>query len=146
MDREGLERFRQAHQKSYDIALSEIQKGRKESHWMWYIFPQIKGLGFSSTAQYYAIDNLEEARAFLEDCYLGGNLRRICGELLKCKTNNPEKILGNIDAIKLRSSMTLFHCAGGHLEENRIFREVLIKFFNGKPDEATLKIVEEGNA
>lgn len=113
---------------------------------MWYIFPQIKGLGFSSTAQYYAIDNLEEARAFLDDCYLGGNLRRICGELLKCKTKNPERILGNIDAIKLRSSMTLFHCAGGNLEENWIFREVLIKFFNGKPDEATLKIIEEGNA
>lgn len=81
----------------------------------------------------------------MDDCYLGGNLRRICGELLKCKTTSPERILGNIDVIKLRSSMTLFDCAGRHLEENSIFREVLKKFFKGRTDEKTITIIEEGS-
>ena len=141
MRKPNLQRFYDAHAHSYAQALAEIQKGRKQSHWMWFIFPQIKGLGWSSTAQYYAIESSGEARAFLEDPYLGGNLRRVCGELLKCRTKDPEAVFGYTDALKLCSSMTLFHCAGGGAEENRIFQAVLDRFYAGKMDNATIRIL-----
>jgi len=145
MEKIGLERFHQAHQQKFELALKEVQSGMKQSHWMWYIFPQIKGLGFSATSQYYAIADVTEARQFLEDAYLGGNLRRICAELMKSKTDNPEIIFGYVDALKLHSSMTLFDLVGGYVQENEIFKEVLKKFFNGAHDPNTVKIVEEMN-
>ncbi|MBO5701581.1 MAG: DUF1810 domain-containing protein [Clostridia bacterium] len=138
---EDLERFRVAHKRDYAQALVEIQNGYKESHWMWYIFPQIKGLGRSSTARYYAIRDISEAKEFLNDPYLGDNLREISKELLAKSTNNAEEIFGYVDSMKLRSSMTLFHYAGETCDENRVFYDVLNKYFNGELDEKTLALI-----
>ena len=134
----NLFRFIEAHERSYQTALREIQNGRKCSHWMWYIFPQIHGLGKSPTSQYYAIRDLEEAAAFLEDPFLGGNLQEICAELLKAKTDDPTEIFGKPDDQKLRSCMTLFaHVPGASI----VFQQVLDKFYNGRQDMRTLKIL-----
>ena len=138
-----LERFRDAHRRDFAQAYSEIQNGYKETHWMWYIFPQIQGLGRSSTAQYYAISDIEEAIEFLSDPYLGDNLRAISKELLGKSTNDAVDIFGYIDAIKLKSSMTLFHVAGEMCDENRVFYDVLTKYFNGEFDEKTLELIED---
>lgn len=138
-----LERFRDAHRRDFAQAYAEIQNGYKETHWMWYIFPQIQGLGRSSTAQYYAISDIEEAVEFLSDPYLGDNLRAISKELLSKATNNAEDIFGYIDAMKLKSSMTLFHVAGEMCDENRVFYDVLTKYFNGEFDEKTLELIED---
>ena len=138
-----LERFRDAHRRDFAQAYAEIQTGYKETHWMWYIFPQIQGLGRSSTAQYYAISDIEEAVEFLSDPYLGDNLRAISKELLSKATNNVEDIFGYIDAMKLKSSMTLFHVAGEMCDENRVFYDVLTKYFNGEFDEKTLELIED---
>jgi len=138
-----LERFRDAHRRDFAQAYAEIQNGYKETHWMWYIFPQIQGLGRSSTAQYYAISDIEEAVEFLSDPYLGDNLRAISKELLSKSTNDAEDIFGYIDAMKLKSSMTLFHVAGEMCDENRVFYDVLTKYFNGEFDEKTLELIED---
>ena len=142
MTKSNMERFYEAHRRDFEKALSEIRNGYKESHWMWYIFPQIRGLGRSFASEHYAIADMSEAVDFLNDSYLGGNLRMICEELLKCKTSDPVKIFGGIDAKKLRSCMTLFDCAGGGTEENRVFYDVLLRFFNGRHDDKTLRIIE----
>ena len=138
-----LERFRDAHRRDFAQAYAEIQNGYKETHWMWYIFPQIQGLGRSSTAQYYAVSDIEEAVEFLSDPYLGDNLRAITKELLSKSTNDAEDIFGYIDAMKLKSSMTLFHVAGEMCDENRVFYDVLTKYFNGEFDEKTLGLIED---
>jgi len=138
-----LERFRDAHRRDFAQAYFEIQNGYKETHWMWYIFPQIQGLGRSSTAQYYAISDIEEAVEFLSDPYLGDNLRAISKELLSKSTNDAVDIFGYIDAMKLKSSMTLFHVAGEMCDENRVFYDVLTKYFNGEFDEKTLELIED---
>lgn len=138
-----LERFRDAHRRDFAQAYAEIQNGYKETHWMWYIFPQIQGLGRSSTAQYYAISDIEEAVEFLSDPYLGDNLRAISKELLGKSTNDAVDIFGYIDAMKLKSSMTLFHVAGEMCDENRVFYDVLTKYFNGEFDEKTLGLIED---
>ena len=138
-----LERFRDAHRRDFAQAYAEIQNGYKETHWMWYIFPQIQGLGRSSTAQYYAVSDIEEAVEFLSDPYLGDNLRAITKELLSKSTNDAEDIFGYIDAMKLKSSMTLFHVAGEMCDENRVFYDVLTKYFNGELDEKTLELIED---
>lgn len=134
-----LSRFIKAQKEDYQLALSEIKSGKKESHWMWYIFPQIIGLGMSETSVYYSIQNIEEAKAFLEDEYLGWNLIEICKALLSLPVNNAMAIFGSPDDIKLKSSMTLFNCASG--EEQNIFAEVLNKFFDGNQDVLTLGIL-----
>ena len=103
-----LSRFVEAHNQSYETALKEIKNGHKYSHWMWYIFPQIQGLGRSSTSQYYAIKNSDEALAFLNDEYLGGHLIEISKALMKLDSDNPTEIFGKPDDMKLRSCMTLF--------------------------------------
>ena len=110
-------RFTDAHRSSYQTSLSEIRSGRKKTHWMWYIFPQIQGLGYSASTQYYAIKNADEARAFLNDSYLGGNLIEISNELLKLQTNDPSSVFYTPDDLKLRSSMTLF----AYVEMNSLF-------------------------
>lgn len=138
-----LERFRDAHRRDFAQAYAEIQNGYKETHWMWYIFPQIQGLGRSSTAQYYAISDIEEAVEFLSEPYLGDNLRAISKELLGKSTNDAVDIFGYIDAMKLKSSMTLFHVAGEMCDENRVFYDVLTKYFNGEFDEKTLELIED---
>ena len=133
-----LDRFTEAQRRDYRTALEEIKDGRKRSHWMWYIFPQMQGLGHSPTAQYYGISGLEEAKAFLTDPYLGGNLRGICEALLLLETKDAYAVFGHPDDMKLHSSMTLFALATG---EGSVFHRVLNAFFDGIPDDNTLKIL-----
>lgn len=133
-----LGRFTEAQEKDYARALREIKNGRKETHWMWYIFPQIRGLGRSSTANYYSIADIDEAKAFLQDSYLGGNLQEICEALLRLKENNASRIFGYPDDLKLHSSMTLFSCAS---EGSIVFDQVLEKFFAGEKNQMTLAIL-----
>lgn len=134
----SLNRFIDAQEEDYNMAFQEISNGRKRNHYMWYIFPQIKGLGRSSTARYYGIDDLKEAREYMENEYLANNLINICSQLLKLETNNPVTIFGPIDSKKLRSSMTLFEL----VSDNEVFSLVLEKYFNGKRDELTLNLVK----
>lgn len=133
-----LSRFAEAQERDYVRALREIKNGRKETHWMWYIFPQIRGLGRSSTANYYSIADIDEAKAFLQDSYLGGNLQEICEALLRLKENNASRIFGYPDDLKLHSSMTLFSCAS---EGSIVFDQVLEKFFAGEKNQMTLAIL-----
>lgn len=129
-----LERFKIAHNGYYETALREVQEGQKHSHWMWYIFPQIRGLGKSPTAQYYAIEDQEEAVRYWEDPMLSSHLREICEELLKIE-KPIEKILGFPDNLKLRSCMTLFYTVSQEI----LFKEVLDKFYDGQMDDLTLQ-------
>src|SRR5665213_2039019 len=101
----NLQRFINAQETSYQIALSEIKNGKKQSHWMWYIFPQIAGLGISETSKFYAIKNVHEAEEFLYHSVLGKRLIEICNELLNLETNDAHKIFGSPDDLKLHSSM-----------------------------------------
>jgi len=133
----NLERFIDAQEASYEIALSEIKSGRKKSHWMWYIFPQVQGLGFSETSKFYAIKDIGEAKAFLEHPILGERLVRICNALLHLESDNAHNIFGSPDVLKLRSSMTLF----SSLNINPVFQKLLEKFFNGIKDDKTLQII-----
>jgi uncharacterized protein (DUF1810 family) len=135
-----LERFVNAQEVSYQTALREIKEGCKRSHWMWYIFPQIAGLGLSPTAQYYAICDLQEAVRYLKHPILGPRLIEMSRELLKLNTNNPTQILGCPDDLKLRSCMTLFSIAK---PEETVFTDVLHKFYNGEKDELTLRILNK---
>ena len=135
-----LSRFHEAQKDDYDIALKEIKNGRKESHWMWYIFPQIQGLGHSSTAQYYAISDMAEAKAYLKDDVLRRRLVEISQALLDLPANNAIEVFGVPDNMKLRSSMTLFSMAGPEIS---VFQKVLDKFFAGQPDRRTLEILEK---
>lgn len=130
-----LERFYSAHERSFDTALAEIRQGHKVSHWMWYIFPQLKGLGFSSTAQYYGLNGLQEAQAFAADPVLGENLRTITGALLEQPVYNAYAIFGDIDTMKLRSCMTLFELADPDCD---LYARVLKEFFGGSRDQMTL--------
>jgi uncharacterized protein (DUF1810 family) len=134
----GLERFRKAQKNSYDTALREIKNGQKRSHWMWYIFPQIAGLGYSQTAQYYAIVDLDEAKEFLKDDILGKNLIEISEALLEVESNDATHVMGWPDDLKLRSSMTLFALADPECD---VFRKVLDKFYGGEMDERTIELL-----
>lgn len=138
----NLTRFVDAQERDYDRALAEINNGRKQSHWMWYIFPQISGLGFSEMAIYYAINNLAEAKAYLDHPVLGSRLIDIANAMLRIEGKTASQVLGSPDDLKLRSSMTLFS-----LVENAdpVFQAVLSKFFNGQPDSKTLAAVKNGN-
>ena len=133
-----LSRFVEAHDRSYSRALEEIREGRKQSHWMWYIFPQIAGLGLSSTSRFYAIADLEEARAYMQHPMLGAHMIEICGVLLGLSANDAEDVMGYPDDLKLRSSMTLFSQA---VPSVKIFQQVLDKYFDGKMDQKTLEIL-----
>jgi uncharacterized protein (DUF1810 family) len=135
----NLNRFIEAQAESYPAAFTEISSGRKRTHWMWYIFPQVKGLGFSQTSKYYAIEDINEAAEFLKHPVLGGRLINISKELLKLATNNATNIFGGPDDLKLKSSMTLFSCVP---DSDPVFQQVLDKFFDGTKDENTLKIIE----
>lgn len=135
-----LQRFLDAQETAYPRALAEIQNGRKESHWMWYVFPQLRGLGRSNTAWYYGIENLAEAKDYLSHPTLGFRLREISGLLLKCPETDPKVILGWTDAAKLRSCMTLFSIAA---EEDSVFRQVLDRFWPGDPDPLTVSRLKD---
>ena len=134
---DGLERFKIKQQVYHEYAIKELENGKKESHWMWFIFPQIFGLGFSEISLYYSIKNIEEAHDYINDNYLMENYLELCNVLLKLKTNNPIDVFGSVDAIKLKSSLTLFYV----VSENKTIKQVLDKFFNGELDSNTLKLL-----
>ena len=133
-----MERFLAAQQNSYRTALEEIHSGHKRSHWMWYIFPQIIGLGYSETARYYAIKGMDEAKAFLADETLGKNLIEISEALLDTGESDASAVMGWPDDLKLRSSMTLFALAD---PECTVFQKVLDRFFGGEMDVRTIEIL-----
>ena len=139
MDINSLDRFLEAQERIYEIALKEIRNGEKESHWMWYIFPQLRGLGKSRMAYAYGINGLEEAKAYLAHPVLSARLFEISEALLKHKDQDVEDILGDIDAMKLRSSMTLFALIS---EEGSVFHQVLNCFYDGEMDELTKQLIE----
>ena len=132
-----LSRFHKAQKGTYETALAEIRAGRKRSHWIWYIFPQIQGLGYSSTAQYYAIEDLNEAKAYLADPILRERLLEISNALLALDSCDPSEVMGYPDDLKLRSSMTLFSLAD---PECTVFRDVLEKFYDGREDSRTIAL------
>jgi uncharacterized protein (DUF1810 family) len=131
-----LARFVAAQQGTYDQAIAELRRGRKTGHWIWYVFPQIAGLGMSATSQRYAIGSLDEARAYLEHPVLGQRLIEAASVLLGNTESTAEQILGELDAMKVRSSMTLFQQAE---PDEPVFRRVLDRFFEGIPDAETLR-------
>ena len=131
----GLDRFKEAQKRDFDIALKEVKAGHKRSHWMWYIFPQLAGLGMTETSQYYAIKNIKEATDYLMDNDLGTRLTEICKALLELKTNDPNKIFGSPDDLKLFSSMTLFDAVPATFP---VFGQVLDKFYEGRKDNRTM--------
>lgn len=132
-----LDRFVAAQAGSYDTALAEIRRGAKRSHWMWYIFPQIAGLGRSDMARRYAIGSLDAARAYLGHPLLGPRLRDCVSALQDLTGGTAAGVFGDIDAVKLRSSLTLFDVAGG----GPLFAAALARWFEGVPDPATLRIL-----
>ncbi|WP_420383671.1 DUF1810 domain-containing protein [Novosphingobium sp.] len=136
----NLERFVDAQAGTYRTALAEIGQGAKRSHWMWFIFPQIAGLGSSAMARRYAIASLDEARAYLAHPVLGPRLRECVAALQGLGQTSAERVFGGIDAIKLRSSLTLFGMAGG----GPAFDDGLGRWFGGQSDEATLRLLREG--
>ncbi|MCD8285761.1 MAG: DUF1810 domain-containing protein [Clostridia bacterium] len=134
----NLDRFLKAQAYSYDEALAEIQAGGKRSHWIWYIFPQITGLGMSGMADYYAIEDIGEARAYLANDTLRARLIEISKALLGLESNDPLEVMGWPDNLKLRSSMTLFREADPSVE---VFQKVLDKYYGSEPDQRTLDIL-----
>src|SRR5579872_3353242 len=133
-----LKRFIDAQQRDYEIALAEIRNGRKRSHWMWDIFPQVKGLGFSSTSQHYGIADMKEAEAYLRHPVLGQRLIAVSQALLDLENANAAYIFGSPDDMKLRSAMTLFAAVK---DSDPVFQQVLDKYFQGKADSQTLTIL-----
>lgn len=129
-----LDRFVMKQQDVYDDVLEELRRGRKTSHWIWFIFPQVAGLGHSAMSRQFAIDSLDEARAYLAHPVLGARLRECAEILLATRGRTAEEILGSIDAMKLRSSMTLFHRAA---PDEPVFAQVLDRYYRGLTDEAT---------
>ena len=135
-----LSRFHQAQRRDYAEALAEIRAGRKRSHWIWYIFPQIAGLGFSTTSQYYAIQNLDEAKAYLADPVLRERLLEISQALLDLPSSDPSAVMGYPDDLKLKSSMTLFELAD---PDCPVFPAVLKKFYGGERDRKTIRLARD---
>ena len=133
-----LERFVDAQEGVYQHALTELRNGRKTSHWMWFVFPQIAGLGFSAMSERYAIRSVAEARAYLAHPVLGARLRECAAAVAESDATTAEQIFGGIDAIKLRSSMTLFAHAA---PDESLFTRVLQRFFDGVPDPNTLALL-----
>jgi uncharacterized protein (DUF1810 family) len=123
---------------TYATALAELRHGRKTSHWMWFVFPQIAGLGQSPTAVYYGIRGLDEARAYVQHPTLGARLVECADVLSALDETDPVKVFGGIDAVKLRSSMTLFSHAAGDENTRQHFTSVLDQYFGGEEDSATL--------
>ena len=133
-----LQRFIAAQENSFDAALAELRAGSKQSHWMWFIFPQLAGLGRSPTAQYYGIASLDEARAYLGHPVVGPRLRQCLDALLRWEgRRSPKQILGPTDALKLRSSLTLFD----RVEPESRFERALLAFYGGDRDERTLAML-----
>lgn len=136
-----LQRFKDAQEWDYGQALAEIRAGRKRSHWIWYVFPQLKGLGRSSMCACYGIDGMGEAKAYLSDEILRSRLVEISQALLELSGDDPVSVMGHIDALKLRSCMTLFSRVPG---SNPVFGAVLDKYYDGEPDPLTLEMLRRG--
>lgn len=135
----GLQRFIEAQEQNYDDAFSELQHGRKRTHWMWYIFPQIDGLGMSSTTKHFAIKSAEEARQYLAHPVLGKRLHE-CAEIVLATTGrSAHDIFGSPDDMKLHSSMSLFAAVQG---KESVFQQVLDKYFGGKDDQRTAGLLQ----
>ena len=132
-----LERFVQAQDSVYQRALAELRDGRKTSHWMWFVFPQFAGLGFSAMSERYAIRSLAEARAYLAHPVLGPRLRECAQTVADSDATSAEQLFGGIDAMKLRSSMTLFAQAA---PDEEVFTRVLARYFDGVPDANTVAL------
>jgi uncharacterized protein (DUF1810 family) len=138
MEAEKISKFLDAQQYSYQRALDEIKKGKKQGHWMWYIFPQIRGLGMSSTSVHYGIENMQHATQYLHHPLLGMRLVEISYAILTIEGKSANQILGSPDDLKLRSSMTLFNEVKS---ADPIFQQVLDKYFSGLGDQRTLDIL-----
>lgn len=134
----GLDRFVAAQAGVYEDALAELRRGRKTGHWMWFVFPQVAGLGRSPNAVHYALGSLAEARAYLAHPILGPRLRECSAAVLATEGRTAEEILGPIDARKLRSSMTLFHRAD---PDEPVFAAVIERFYGGHADDRTDEIL-----
>ena len=132
-----LARYTAAQDPIFDIALAELKGGRKRTHWMWFVFPQVDGLGLSATSKRYAIKGRAEARAYLDHPMLGARLRECAETVLAIEGRSANEIFGSPDDMKLKSSMTLFAMVG-----DDVFERVLDKFFQGKPDAATLRLLD----
>lgn len=132
-----LQRFLDAQQGDYAQALAEVKNGRKQSHWIWYVFPQLKGLGMSYNSQYYGIDGREEARAYLEHPILGERLREVTKAFLDLPDVSAQEVFGSLDAMKVLSSMTLFNEVA--TQEDKLFSQVISKYYKGVPDRRTLE-------
>lgn len=133
----NTDRFVEMHELYYSVALTEIKDGHKRSHWMWYIFPQLKGLGHSAKSEYYGLSCSEEAKEYMSNKYLRNNTLEICSELLKLDADI-DNIFGYPDNLKLKSSMTLFEYV---LPEEKLFKSIIDKFYNGERDELTLELL-----
>jgi uncharacterized protein (DUF1810 family) len=140
MDKYNLSRFLEAQMVTYEGAMLELVRGRKESHWIWYIFPQIEGLGRSDTAKLYSIKSLEEGRAYLEHPVLGQRLIEACEILLSLKDASMDEVMGFPDDLKLLSSMTLFEALS---DSNSIFTKIIEVYFDDERDEVSLKLIKE---
>lgn len=140
-DKYNLERFIKAQDKCYDTVLNELRNGKKQTHWMWYIFPQIIGLGMSEISKYYAIRSINEAKEYMKNPILNKRMKEVCSLLLSLNTNDSEGIFGYVDSIKLKSSMTLF----SETSKESIFKDVLSKYFNSEKDINTTDILENMN-
>ena len=139
-DRYNLHRFLTAQAPTYDTVLAELRAGRKSSHWIWFIFPQIAGLGRSGTAQQFAIASLDEAKAYLQHPVLGPRLRECTQLVLDVEGRSAEEIFGSPDYLKFRSCMTLFSTAA---TDNALFKSALLKYFHGQPDQLTLDLLAQ---
>ena len=140
MDNYNLLRFMEVQDKVYPYAIQELKEGRKRSHWMWYIFPQLRGLGHSRMSNYYGISGIDEAESYLENPILNQRLREVCEAILALETDDAKEVFGGIDALKLKSSMTLFDLAS----PSDVFDKVLKKFFDGQKDIRTLRLINDG--
>ena len=137
---DDMDKFVSAQNRDYNQALAEIKNGRKQGHWIWYIFPQISGLGMSTTSAFYGIKNIGQASRYLEHPVLGKRLIEISSAILEIKGKTANQILGSPDDLKLRSSMTLFNLVKN---TDPVFQAVLDKYFNGIPDQRTIDLVKK---
>jgi uncharacterized protein (DUF1810 family) len=145
MKHHSLDRFIAAQGPVYERAATELAAGQKSSHWMWFIFPQLAGLGRSPTAQRYAINSLDEARAYLDHPVLGERLRSCCLLMLSHKDKTAHAILGSPDDLKFRSCLTLFLEAARQDDDRELFKTCLSEFYDGKPDAQTLRLLDKGS-
>lgn len=136
-----LDRFLQAQSPVLPTVEAELTEGRKVSHWMWFVFPQIAGLGFSQTSKYYALKGRDEAAAYLSHPVLGQRLRRSVGLVCRHRHHDAVRIFGSIDAIKFRSCLTLFLAVAGSAEDRALFEGALAQFFEGRTDEKTEQLL-----